>query len=351
MSMRRPFFLSTLGGLLLAAGLASGDELTDARQQRFGERDRNRDGYLSLEEYAGHPGNFRSLDRDGDQRLSRTEFVYRGGRVPDDGKINTIDRAPSEAEIEQFERMDRNDDGIVSRGEWVGDTATFNRLDRTNDGRVTRDEFRSPLPADTAEGRHQGRDRNNDGVLSRSEWTDEPMAFEAADRNRDGQVTLDEYRDLPVLDERRFTDLDSDNDGVIVRREWPHAELRAFDGVDRNGDGAVTRREFLADTDPGNDVAVPRQSQFQDHDSNRDGYLTRREWPVDRDTFTWLDDNRDGRLTRAEFRDRERLWERFQRLDRDGDGVVSRREWPGSTPTFRMFDRDNDGVLSRNEVG
>jgi Ca2+-binding EF-hand superfamily protein len=346
--MRRPFFLSSLGaGLALAAGLAWGDQLSDLRQQRFTERDANRDGYLSLAEYGGHAGNFRALDDNGDSRLSRNEFVFRNG-AGNEGQVTTGGRDPDE--LEGFELMDRNDDGIVSRGEWVGDTTLFNRLDRTDDGRITRDEFLSPLAPDSPEGRLQAKDRNNDGVLSRSEWLQEPLAFNRADRNRDGRVTVDEYRNQPGFDERRFAGLDLDRDGVIVRREWPRDDGRTFDETDRDHDGAVTRREFLDDAATNDDYAVERTTQFQELDANGDGYLSTREWTVERDAFDWLDDNRDARLSRAEFRDRARLWDRLRRLDRDGDGVVSRSEWQGSTQSFRLFDRNRDGVLRRTEL-
>ena len=345
---RNVFFANVGAALLLSGGLASAQTMNDVRDRRFTERDTNRDGYLSQTEYGGHPGNFRNLDRNGDGRLSHSEFVERGGADSQDGKVITSGR---DADLETFERMDRNDDNIVSRGEWTGDTATFNRLDRTDDGRVTRDEYLNPLSLDTPEGRLQNKDRNNDGVLTRSEWRDETIAFDQADRNRDGRVNLNEYRNLPALDENRFAELDSDRDGVLVRREWPRGEALAFDDADRDGDGAVTRQEFqryggdgqLTDFDG-------RLTNFQDLDDNRDGYLSTREWPVDNQTFDLLDANNDNRISRAEFGDRNRMSDRFRRLDRDGDGVIERNEWTGSRGTFNFFDRNNDGVLSRSEI-
>lgn len=41
----------------------------------------------------------------------------------------------------RFDRLDRNDDGVISREEWDGDRATFDRLDRNDDGVISRREF------------------------------------------------------------------------------------------------------------------------------------------------------------------------------------------------------------------
>ena len=97
----------------------------------------------------------------------------------------------------------------------------------------------------TPEGRFQTKDSNNDGVLSRREWRDEEVAFHLADRNGDGLVTLREYTNLPAVTpaESRFDRADTDGDGVLERGEW--RETAEFDRADRNRDGAVTLNEYL----------------------------------------------------------------------------------------------------------
>ena len=41
----------------------------------------------------------------------------------------------------RFNEMDANHDGVISLNEWRGDRATFARLDRNNNGVLSRDEF------------------------------------------------------------------------------------------------------------------------------------------------------------------------------------------------------------------
>ena len=42
---------------------------------------------------------------------------------------------------DRFDALDRNDDGVISKGEWTGDAGTFDRLDRNDDGVISRREF------------------------------------------------------------------------------------------------------------------------------------------------------------------------------------------------------------------
>jgi len=41
----------------------------------------------------------------------------------------------------RFDRLDTNNNGVISANEWVGDRATFDRLDRNHDGVVSKEEF------------------------------------------------------------------------------------------------------------------------------------------------------------------------------------------------------------------
>ncbi|MGE3403978.1 MAG: EF-hand domain-containing protein [Vicinamibacterales bacterium] len=102
--------------------------------------------------------------------------------------------------------------------------------------------------------RYSEMDVNGDGVVTRREWTGTRREFNAADWNRDGILSGEEVRidaDQPVgtsgaLDRRsEFFNFDRNDDGVVNRTEW--RGLRStFDQLDANNDGVITQREFAA---------------------------------------------------------------------------------------------------------
>jgi Ca2+-binding EF-hand superfamily protein len=272
----------------------------ETREAKFRSWDRNRDGMLSESEFTGQPGNFRAMDCNHDGVLTMDEFVHRyecGGKAPASARAD--DRGVRLSD--EFARIDRNDDGLVTRREWPRATREFRAFDRNSDGVVTRrewtDQFGTQRAEDSRVARFEDLDRNHDGVLSRFELSGEPIRFFEADRNRDQVVSLDEYLSAAAgsrwvwPDERRFRELDRNGDDRLSR-----AELRndvAFDMLDRNGDGWISRWEVR---DRG---ALAERFHEMDHDHN--GYISRWEWHADRWFFDRLDVDRDGRLTSDEF--------------------------------------------------
>lgn len=161
--------------------------------------------------------------------------------------------------------------------------------------------------------RFSAMDRNNDGVVARSEWQGNRQSFTLYDTNRDGVLSGDELRgDEPAGSDRvpprrsgtaeridatasNFTSLDRNRDNRIAESEWLY-DYQAFDRADRNGDGVLSRAEFLAsDTDAAD--------TFSSQDSNNDGRLTIGEWQGTRRAFTDRDANGDGVISRREFTD------------------------------------------------
>lgn len=349
----------------LAAPVAVMAQVSAAREQTFRERDRNKDGVLTQEEYGGHFGNFRALDTNGDHVVSRDEFVNRHREVNEaapPAEPGTVTATAPFTPPDTFAAIDSNRDNVITRAEWRGDLApaSFIRMDRDHDGVVTRAEFVNPLPVGSAEARFGDLDRNNNGILARGEWVGESVAFDLVDRNRDNGVTIDEYvhpstgilSPVGSLDPR-FVRLDRNRDNAITRAEWRRDLAPAsFYRMDRNHDGVVTRDEF-ADPLPLGSV----EARFDDLDRNNNGVLSRGEWRGETLSFDLIDRNRDNRVTMDEYASQaagsypapDALETRFTQLDRDRDGALSRYEWWGDQATFRRVDRNGNGTVTRQE--
>ena len=111
----------------------------------------------------------------------------------------------------RFDRLDANNDGVITRAEAAGSATVlkdFDRADKNNDGKITRAEYRAAFPSKdvkrkpaktAAKERDPGfnaLDRNNDGWITRAEARGNPYLaknFKAADRNHDGKLNRAEY--------------------------------------------------------------------------------------------------------------------------------------------------------------
>jgi Ca2+-binding EF-hand superfamily protein len=265
-------------------------------EMRFRALDRNRNGVVNRNEWVGENLPFDLVDRNRDNRITVDEYV----------------NPPAAGEVERrFAVLDRNGNGVVNRGEWRGESTRFDDVDRNGDNRVTLDEYVSMANYgdETGSGGRETRfaqlDRNRDGVLSRGEWRD-TADFRRADRNNDGVVTRSEYlygnvayerprddsdQSYPTARSTRFRELDRNGNGSISRSEWP-ADRDQFDVLDRDRDGRLTLDEFA-------DQQMMSE-QFRRLDDDGDGVLTPREWGT-ASTFSLYDRNGDGVISRNEY--------------------------------------------------
>lgn len=103
-------------------------------EPRFRGMDRNRDGVITRNEWRGNARSFAVHDWDGNGVLEGNEVragAFRQGRTLED---EDFDRG------EQFDWLDANNNGRIERREWHLSLDAFNRLDRNRDGVLTRGE-------------------------------------------------------------------------------------------------------------------------------------------------------------------------------------------------------------------
>ncbi len=101
----------------------------------------------------------------------------------------------------------------VYRASAASDPDLLLRLDTDRDGTVSLDEAKK-----AADAMFDKLDRDHDGTLTRGELRGRLSAkeFTAADIDKDGTISKDEY--LAVV-EHRFKAADADNDGTLTRQE------------------------------------------------------------------------------------------------------------------------------------
>ena len=274
-------------------------------EARFRSMDLNNNGYISRSEWRGESVSFDVVDRNRDGRITMDEYLNQS--------------AYGTGDLEwRFGQLDRNHDGVINRGEWRGERLSFDAVDRNGDNRVTLDEYVNQgtdgydngygSASGGMQARFEQMDRNRDGVLSRGEWRDS-TPFRQVDRNNDGVVTLREYLNASVVYEQpsgydqygtsgstAFRDLDRNGSGYIERREWPY-DLTEFDRMDRNGDGRLSTYEY----DGGRGTSPGAYEEFRRLDRNGDGVISRREWSGTTQSFEDYDRDRDGLISRDEF--------------------------------------------------
>ena len=156
------------------------------RDMRFLNMDTNRDGVISRSEWRGSANGFRMRDWNGDGRLSGDEV--RMGAYPPDTSLEARDYRMNANE--RFDYLDYDNNGVVTEREWDGTLDQFDRLDRNRDGRLTRDELGGYRTGTS----FRELDTNGDGRLTLGEWPWSRRSFISQDRDSDGAVTRDEFR-------------------------------------------------------------------------------------------------------------------------------------------------------------
>ncbi len=208
------------------------------RSAAFTALDTDKDGTISAEEIASASTSLKTLDKNGDGRITEDEVRPTGGRGPGGrgggregrgGGNEPGETAPPSVDemVANLMAFDKNGDGKLTRDEVPERMqGLFDRADADKDGVLTTDEIRkmaqslaAPAGRANAGGREgvgregggrEGRgprmsimkmdpilvalDIDGDGVISAEEIANAPASLKKLDKNNDGKLTQDEVR-------------------------------------------------------------------------------------------------------------------------------------------------------------
>jgi hypothetical protein len=215
---------------------------------RFFEMDRNNDGVISRQEWNGSARSFEVHDWNNDGRLSGEEVRVGAQR---NTNWDTADHVPNRFERNlswtrsAFTSLDHNRDNRLTDNEWHFDRETFLRVDRNRDNSLSLAEYLGEGVEDLRGDNFDDLDRNNNGRVERAEWYGGVEDFRWLDRNGDGVLTRFEVAgSQPSLSTwNEFQNLDFDRDGRLERAEW-HWSNASFQQRDTNRDGILSAAEF-----------------------------------------------------------------------------------------------------------
>lgn len=111
--------------------------------------DANHDGVIDAQEIANAPAALKTLDKNGDGKLTRDEYLppRREGKPPRaEAKEGEHRGGPGHLRNPLLAALDANGDGVIDAQEIANASAALKRLDKNGDGQLTRDELRRPCP-------------------------------------------------------------------------------------------------------------------------------------------------------------------------------------------------------------
>jgi hypothetical protein len=216
---------------------------------RFVEMDKNNDGVVTRQEWNGSARSFEVHDWNNDGRLSGEEVRVGAQR---NTNWDTADHVPNRFERNMswtraaFTALDHNRDNRITDNEWHFDRETFLRVDRNRDNNLSLAEYIGEGTEDDLRGDNfDDLDRNNNGRVERNEWYGGAADFTWLDKNKDGILSRFEVAgsspNMTTYDE--YANLDYNRNSRLERAEW-HWSNASFTQRDTNRDGILSRAEF-----------------------------------------------------------------------------------------------------------
>ncbi len=187
-------------------------------QERFKLMDRDGDGKVTRDEFTGPEALFDRLDANKDGAITKDEQP-KPGALPDSGGAGE-GRAFM---LNRFKVLDKDGDGKLTRSEFTGVPENFDRMDRDQDGTLSSKELAAAVdffmsvqgpggatPKAQAKGkaaakgageaggfvppRFKQMDKDGDGKVTQSEFTGPAPLFYRMDKDGDGSLTMDEMK-------------------------------------------------------------------------------------------------------------------------------------------------------------
>jgi Ca2+-binding EF-hand superfamily protein len=212
----------------------------------FVELDANKDGKLTIDEFI---------------KVAEPPYTAEGPGVP------SLEERRARARAE-FQNLDTNRDGFVERPEAEALVhAEFNQYDMDRDNRITEPELRLVMQnvlRREEQARREMEARRRQGMIAINEFIDMQLrSADQLDKNNDGKVSQAEYttlagpadgspqaKDLPPFEMRRqiamrkFSEIDTNKDGLLDRVELTAFAVNQFLHMDLNKDRFINEEEF-----------------------------------------------------------------------------------------------------------
>ncbi len=202
--------------------------------ERFKAKDTNGDNKLNLGEAGTTKESFDKVDLNKDEQVGLFEAA-----LARRGKINQY------FAHQVMNKKDSDGSGSLDMNETSLEENTYNRIDRNNDGLINENELavgrRILVNHHTTNQIMNNKDTDGDGYLSGDELNISQENFEKIDRNADGKVgelelnAAKRYIARQQLAEVAFSVMDTDENGLLSNEEIAMKE-KNFSVVDSNND-------------------------------------------------------------------------------------------------------------------